>query len=123
MDSFTNKAKEKIDLVNEDMNLSSTVDDRKTEQGVTLPPMPDPPPSFEIQVKAELACDFARYSTGKLSMKQQVAEVTVGGKEIGRIDFGYDACAIVSIGRRTYRVKFEDIFNAVYEQSNRNETY
>lgn len=102
-------------MVNEEKNLGDAVVDRETEQGVKLPPMPDPPPSFDISLKAELTTDFERYSTGYVTMKQHVGEVEIDGKEIGRLGFGYDGSAVVTIGRRTYRVKFAHIFDAIYE--------
>lgn len=88
---------------------------KATQQPVALPPMPDPAPTFQIQVDATLLNDFENYSTGSMVMREYAATVSVDGKEIGSVSYAWGGGCAVMIGKRTYLVKFEDIFSTIYE--------
>jgi hypothetical protein len=78
-------------------------------------PFPDPAPTYDICIKAQLTADFDAYSNGHIQMTMDCGDVNDGnGKKVGSVAHAVPNGVSVVIGPRHYVVNYIDIWKAVY---------
>lgn len=80
-----------------------------------LPEMPNEHPKIKLTLEAELDHDFERFSTGHMRLTMERCEVKEGDNLIGHVATVIPAGVVVSIGKRSYYISAQTLWNAVRE--------